>query len=89
MKEPDRTNDGGIKRHLCTNCGADMVFDPASGKLSCPYCDTKKTISSNLADLTEQDLQEFLNIGAASLQGLIASLQGPGPPTVRARPVGA
>jgi len=28
---------------LCPGCGADMKFDPASGKLSCSYCNTALT----------------------------------------------
>lgn len=29
----------------CENCGADMLFNPLTGGLSCPYCDSKKDIA--------------------------------------------
>ena len=59
-----------IKRHLCKNCGADMVFDAKIGKLACPYCDTKKTIATNLADIVERDFQDFLRPEPDRLQPL-------------------
>mgnify|MGYP000806346391 FL=1 len=42
----------------CQGCGADMVFDPAQGKLSCPYCggtrDIEKRINSKRDFLLER-----------------------------------
>lgn len=42
-------NNGEFKYSLaevvkCSNCGADMVYDPLSGKLKCAYCDSMKEI---------------------------------------------
>lgn len=54
-----------VKRHNCKNCGADMVFDPAVGKLACPYCDAQLTITTNLADLVEEDFGSFMERAAS------------------------
>jgi DNA-directed RNA polymerase subunit RPC12/RpoP len=32
----------------CENCGADMLFNPLTGGLSCPYCDSQKEITGIL-----------------------------------------
>jgi DNA-directed RNA polymerase subunit RPC12/RpoP len=32
------------QRFKCTNCSADMEFDPASGGLKCPYCGTAEAV---------------------------------------------
>ena len=32
----------------CPGCGADMVFDPAAGALSCPYCGGTKGIEKRI-----------------------------------------
>ncbi len=55
---------------MCSNCGADMVFDPAVGALACPYCDSKTTIASNFAAIVEQDLNSFLGNESENLRPL-------------------
>ena len=34
----------------CDSCGADLVYDPATGTLKCPYCGTEKEILGKLSD---------------------------------------
>lgn len=53
--EPDFDKAKVVK---CANCGADMYFDIASGKLRCPYCDTTEGIDANVFD-TERSLENF------------------------------
>lgn len=59
-----------VKRHLCQNCGADMVFDPKIGKLACTYCDSQKTIDKNIEDVVERDFESFLRPESERLQPL-------------------
>lgn len=68
--ENNPPEDDKIKRHLCKNCGADMVFDAKVGKLACPYCDTHKTIATNLASIVERDFDDFLRPEPDRLQPL-------------------
>lgn len=49
-----------VQRHLCGDCGADMVFDPGKGKLSCPYCGGEKAIESRPEEIVERDIQSYL-----------------------------
>lgn len=59
-----------VKRHYCTNCGADMVFDPKLGRLACHYCDSSKLIATDPSKIVEQDLSVFLNQSGAELRPL-------------------
>ncbi len=70
MENTPQKEEEKLKRHLCQNCGADMIFDPKVGKLACPYCDTHKTIATNLADVVERDFESFLRPEAERLQPL-------------------
>jgi DNA-directed RNA polymerase subunit RPC12/RpoP len=70
MQKNNEINDEAVKRHLCGDCGADMVFDPKYGKLSCPYCGARKEIERRPEEIVEQDLNEFLRPGSHQLQPL-------------------
>lgn len=70
MQENPEIKDENVKRHLCQNCGADMVFDPKSGKLGCPYCASEKTIATDATEIVERDFQKFLRPEAERLQPL-------------------
>ena len=70
MENNPNIDEKEINRHLCENCGADMVFDPKIGKLACPYCDSRKTITTNLADIIERDFESFLRPESERLQPL-------------------
>ncbi|MBQ3754565.1 MAG: hypothetical protein II867_00170 [Clostridia bacterium] len=37
----------------CKSCGADMVFDPASQKLRCPYCDITRDIEKRVPHIRD------------------------------------
>lgn len=70
MENNPQIEEENVKRHKCGNCGADMVFDPKVGKLACPYCDSQKTLATNLADVVERDFESFLRPVAERLQPL-------------------
>ncbi|MEM6838795.1 MAG: primosomal protein N' (replication factor Y) - superfamily II helicase [Cyanobacteria bacterium P01_C01_bin.120] len=44
----------------CPGCGAGLVFNPKLGKLSCPYCNTAKTVVGGLGIVNENPLQQSL-----------------------------
>ncbi|MGF1460284.1 MAG: hypothetical protein ACFBSG_14820 [Leptolyngbyaceae cyanobacterium] len=43
----------------CPGCGADLVFNPTLGKLSCPYCDRSSTVIGNAATVEEINLSTW------------------------------
>ena len=53
-----------VINHKCVNCGADMVFDPASGMLTCPSCGSTLNISdmeNELGKPEDMDNIVFIN----------------------------
>lgn len=70
MGDQKETGEGFVKRHSCSACGADMVFDPKVGELACPYCGSVKEISDEPGAIVERDLASFLIPGKESLQPL-------------------
>lgn len=46
-----------VLQHKCPNCGADMVFDPDSGMLSCESCGSKENIA-NMPKIDPDDIDE-------------------------------
>lgn len=44
----------------CTGCGADLVFEPGTTSLICPYCGRENTIAKSNEAIEELDLQKFL-----------------------------
>jgi DNA-directed RNA polymerase subunit RPC12/RpoP len=60
MQENPEIQRENIKRHLCENCGANMIFDPKIGKLACPYCASAKTIETNVEKIVERDFYSAL-----------------------------
>ncbi len=62
------------RTYPCTQCGDQLVFDPASQKLSCPSCGYQAEVdTSGLAAPTERDLRSTM----AQLRSAMATNAGP------------
>jgi len=44
---------------LCSSCGADVVFEPQDGFLSCRYCGHKERIPESAKQVEEQSFEQF------------------------------
>ncbi|NEQ43053.1 MAG: hypothetical protein F6K00_05620 [Leptolyngbya sp. SIOISBB] len=60
---------------VCPGCGAGLVFNPKLGKLSCPYCNTSKTVIGNSNAVEENPLQQSLLQQVKSTTRLSAKAQ--------------
>ena len=67
MQNAPEINKENVNRFLCENCGANMVFDPKNGKLTCPYCAHSQEIVAD-GTVDERSLEEFLQRGMQNLQ---------------------
>ncbi len=45
MQEQQLTTQEKVHRYLCPGCGADLVFEPVDGCLTCPYCGRQERIA--------------------------------------------
>ena len=61
-----------MQRFRCTACGADRVFDPASGKLRCGGCGALEAITGG-SQVTEHDLDTALREAAHAPQGQLSA----------------
>src|SRR4029079_17994532 len=51
-----------IDHYPCSSCGADLLFEPHDGFLTCPYCGHKEAIAESLARVEEQSFDQHLRI---------------------------
>jgi DNA-directed RNA polymerase subunit RPC12/RpoP len=51
-----------IKHYPCSSCGADLLFEPKDGLLTCPYCGHKEAIPESDEQVEEQSFEQHLSI---------------------------
>src|ERR671916_3474326 len=49
-----------VHRYLCPGCGADLVFAPVDGCLTCPYCGRREKIEAGGGGVEERGYEEYL-----------------------------
>lgn len=54
----------------CSSCGADLVFEPGEGSLSCPYCGHKQPIPQSAKEVEELSFERHLEIRPEQMSGL-------------------
>ncbi|HEX8144201.1 MAG TPA: hypothetical protein VF553_16485 [Pyrinomonadaceae bacterium] len=59
-----------IHRYPCPACGANLVFEPVDGCLTCPYCGHKELIPTSGEQVQERSYEEYLRPRAEQLQVL-------------------
>jgi len=59
-----------IKRFPCSQCGAELAFNPKVGKLKCDYCGWEDDIPDTGAAVEERSYTEHLNANATQLAAL-------------------
>ncbi|HEU4597579.1 MAG TPA: hypothetical protein VFS10_20800 [Pyrinomonadaceae bacterium] len=60
MQEEQITTQGKVHRYRCPGCGADLVFEPVDGCLTCPYCGRREQISGDGGGVEERGYEEYL-----------------------------
>ena len=51
-----------VLHYPCSSCGADLLFEPKDGFLTCPYCGHKEEIAAGTEAVEEQSYDEHLQI---------------------------
>jgi DNA-directed RNA polymerase subunit RPC12/RpoP len=60
-----------IHRYPCTACGADLLYEPKNGFLSCPYCSHKEAIPTSAEQVEERSFEQYLQIRPDQLEQLV------------------
>ena len=50
-----------IHHYPCSSCGADLLFEPKGGFLTCPYCGHKEAIAADTEAVEEQSYEQHLH----------------------------
>lgn len=59
-----------IKHYPCSSCGADLLFEPKDGLLTCPYCGHKEAIPESTELVEEQSFEQHLRIRPEQMTAL-------------------
>lgn len=62
-----------VHRYPCVACGADLLFEPRDGFLSCPYCGHKEAIPASADQVQERSFEQYLQIRPEHLEQLAAN----------------
>jgi DNA-directed RNA polymerase subunit RPC12/RpoP len=62
-----------VQHYPCSSCGADLLFEPRDGFLTCPYCGHKEAIAESDAQVEEQSYTEHLQIRPEQMALLAAN----------------
>jgi len=62
-----------IHRYPCTACGADLLYEPKDGFLTCPYCCHKEAIPACAEQVEERSFEQYLQIRPEQLEQLAAN----------------
>jgi len=62
-----------IHRYPCPACGADLLYEPTDGFLSCPYCRHKEPIPTSADQVEEQSFEQYLQIRPEQMKQLAAN----------------
>src|SRR6266550_4365729 len=57
-----------IHRYPCPACGADLLYEPKDGFLSCPYCGHKDAIPTGAEAVEERSFEQYLQIRPQQLE---------------------
>src|SRR6185295_2068787 len=61
-----------IHRYPCPACGADLIYEPRDGFLSCQHCGNKEAIPTSAERVEERSFEHYLQMRPQQLQPLAA-----------------
>lgn len=51
-----------VHQFPCPSCGADLLYEPRDGFLTCPYCGHKEAIPQSAAEVVERSFEQYLRV---------------------------
>jgi DNA-directed RNA polymerase subunit RPC12/RpoP len=70
---PTQTTSEKTHQYHCPACGADLLFEPRDGLLTCPYCGYKQAIAVSAETVDERPFQRYLQIRPEQMERLAAN----------------
>ena len=53
----------------CPSCGADLLYEPQDGFLTCPYCGHKEAIPQSAGEVQERSYEQYLQVRPEQMVG--------------------
>lgn len=69
-KKTPKLTEEKIHRYKCPGCGADLLFEPKNGALTCPYCEHQERIPESKEEISECSYEQYLKLRPEQLQAL-------------------
>ncbi|HEX3188100.1 MAG TPA: TFIIB-type zinc finger domain-containing protein [Pyrinomonadaceae bacterium] len=73
MKTVDAASGKPVDQFPCSACGADLLFEPQDGFLTCPYCGHKEAVAQSTAEVQERPFDQYLHIRPEQMGQLAAN----------------
>lgn len=62
-----------VHTYPCPTCGADLLYEPKDGFLSCPHCGHKERIPTTAEQVEERSFEQYLQIRPEQMEQLAAN----------------
>lgn len=62
-----------VHRYPCQACGADLLYEPRDGVLSCHYCGYKEAIPQSAEQVDERSFEKYLQLRPEQMERLAAN----------------
>ena len=62
-----------IQQFPCPSCGADLLYEPQDGFLSCPYCGHKEAVAQSAAVVQERSFEQYVALRPEEMGQLAAN----------------
>lgn len=70
---PQQITQEKVRRYHCPGCGADLLFEPKDGCLTCPYCGHQERIPQSIEQIEERNYDDYLRLRPEQLQVMAAN----------------
>jgi DNA-directed RNA polymerase subunit RPC12/RpoP len=64
-----------IHQFPCPSCGADLLYEPQDGQLTCPYCEYKEAVAISTAAVQERPFEQYANVRPEQMGQLATNAQ--------------
>jgi DNA-directed RNA polymerase subunit RPC12/RpoP len=73
VKTVDAASEKPVDQFPCPSCGADLLFEPQDGFLTCPYCGHKEAVAQNAAQIQERPFEQHVRLRPEQMGQLAAN----------------
>ena len=73
LPTPPKSTPDKVHRYPCQACGANLLYEPKDGFLSCPYCGHKEAVPTSAEQVEERSYEQYLQLRPDQLEQLTAN----------------